>query len=102
MLVVLQVGLVFPGVTQNNYGKNQVYQWLTGSIVSVKEGSSVSGNWVGWLGCSWSWSSWQLLVEGDNLSHSLGVGVRAKVLLMLVYDDDRPGENEKMYTRDVW
>lgn len=80
VLVVLQVRLVLPGVTQNDDENGKVDQWLTRCIVSVKVGGLVLAPWGDWLLCSWCWTSWQLLVERDNLGHSLGIRVGSKVL----------------------
>lgn len=80
MLVVLQVRLVLPNVTRNSDNKSQVEQRLAGSILTIEVGSLVLAPWSGWLLWSRSWSSWQLLVEGDNLAHSLGVSSATNVL----------------------
>lgn len=80
MLVVLQVRLVLPSVTGKDDENSEVNQRLTRGIVTIEEGSLVLAPWSGWLLSSRSGTSWQLLVEGDNLSHSLGVRVRANVL----------------------
>lgn len=80
MLVVLQVRLVLPNVTRNSDNKSQVEQRLAGSVLTIEVGSLVLAPWSGWLLWSRSWSSWQLLVEGDNLAHSLGVSSATNVL----------------------
>lgn len=80
MLVVLQVRLVLPDVTGDEHNSSQVEQGLTGSVLAVKVSSLVLAPWGGWLLRSWSWTSWQLLVEGDNFAHSLGVGSATNVL----------------------
>lgn len=79
MIVVLQV-LVLPDVTGNEDNSSQVEQRLAGSVVTVKVGSLVLAPWGSWLLWSWSWASWQLLVELDNLAHSLGIGGATNVL----------------------
>lgn len=80
MLVVLQVRLVFPDVTSDEHKSSKVHQWLTRCILAVEVGGLVLTPWSSWLlGCRSS-TSWQLLVEGNNLGHSLGVRVGADVL----------------------
>lgn len=81
MIVVLQV-LVLPDVTGNEDNSSQVEQRLAGSVVTVKVGSLVLAPWGSWLLWSWSWASWQLLVELDNLAHSLGIGGATNVLIV--------------------
>lgn len=80
MLVVLQVRLVLPNVTGDSDNKSQVEQRLAGSVLTIEVGSLVLAPWSGWLLRSRSWSGWQLLVEGDNLAHSLGVSSATNVL----------------------
>ena len=80
VLVVLQVRVVFPGVTQDDNSEDQVYQWLTRGIVTVEVSGLVLSPWSERRLGSWGLSLRQLLVEGHNLSHSLGVRVRAQVL----------------------
>lgn len=80
MLVVLQVRLVLPDVTGDEHNSGQVKQGLTGSVLAVEVSSLVLAPRGGWLLRSWSWTSWQLLVEGDNFAHSLGVGSATNVL----------------------
>lgn len=100
VLVVLQVRLVLPGVTQNDDENGKVDQWLTRCIVSVKVGGLVLAPWGDWLLCSWSRTSWQLLVERDNLGHSLGVRVGSKVLevsIQMKVRGNRCRDKERMH-----
>ena len=80
VLVVLQVGLVLPGVARHDDENRKVEQRLTGGIVAVNVGGSVLAPRRKALLGRWRWARWQLLVEGHDLGHSLGVRVRADVL----------------------
>lgn len=72
--------VVLPGVAQHNNGHGQVEQRLARSVVTVKVGSLVlapgSSGLLGGRGGTLG----ELLVERNNLLHSLGVGVGAQVL----------------------
>lgn len=70
VLVVTQVEVVLQGVTKDQDESSQVNQWLTGSVVTVKELSFVTTNQTGWLD-GWGWTLWQSLVELNNRSQSL-------------------------------
>lgn len=78
--MVLQVGVVFPDVAQGDDSDSQVHQRLAAGVVAVKVSSLVFGEGVGrWLS-SWSRASGQLLVESNDISHLLSVGVGSDVL----------------------
>lgn len=89
VLVVLQVGVVFPSVAEKDDSNSQVDQWLARSVVTVKVSGLVLAPWGGWLLGSWSWTSWQLLVERNNLGHSLGVRVGTDVLYVSIHQNNR-------------
>lgn len=76
ILVMTQVEVVLQGVTKHQDESSQVNQWLTGSVVTVKELSLVTTNQTCWLD-SWGWTLWQSLVELNNRSQSLSSWVGA-------------------------
>lgn len=80
VLVVLQVGLVLPDVAQSDNGNGQVNQRLARGVLAVEVGSLILAEGRSGLLGSRGRAGGQLLVEGDNLSHSLSVGVGANVL----------------------
>lgn len=82
-MVFLQV-LVFPGVAEEDDGNGKVEQRLGRGVVAVEVSSLVLAPGGGGLLGSRSRTLRELLVERDNLLHSLGVRVGAHVLELLV------------------
>lgn len=82
LLVGLQVG-VFSTVSQHDDSNSEVNKRLTRCLLVTDILVQVLADETGWFLGSWSLTSWQFLVEGDKLGHSLGVRVGANVLSLV-------------------
>lgn len=84
-MVVLQVRVVLPNVSENNNGNGQVQERLTGRVLTVKVCGLVLSPGCNRLLGSRSRSRGQLFVKAYDLSHTASVGVGSKVLELLVW-----------------